>query len=107
MQTLKQVATTYNTATMREAHATARLLVFLYQQRRWRDAKLLGSVLDADNQQDPGSCSAQSLPESQHLEEVALLEGLVADMPSLQGFDFDQFLDMDMLRAVSGVDNTL
>ncbi|KAL4875902.1 hypothetical protein BJY04DRAFT_201014 [Aspergillus karnatakaensis] len=99
MQTLKQVATTYPTATMREAHATARLLVFLYQQRRHHDARLLGSVLDAHTEQESG---VQGLPGTANFEETALLEGLMADMPSLQGFDFDHFLNMDLLREGLG-----
>lgn len=106
MQTLKLVASTYNTATMREAYATARLLVFLYQQRRCHDARLLGNVLDTDFQSEPGSAGlkAQMPRVSPNLEEMQLLEELVADMPSLQGFDFDQFLNMDMLRSAQDMD---
>lgn len=106
MQTLKLSASTYNTATMREAYATARLLVFLYQQRRCHDARLLGNVLDVDSQQEPSSAGskAQMLRVSPNLEELPLLEELVADMPSLQGFDFDQFLNMDMFRSAQGMD---
>ncbi|KAL4928884.1 MFS transporter/fungal specific transcription factor domain-containing protein [Aspergillus undulatus] len=114
METIKLAASTYNTATMREAYATARLLVFLYQQRRCHDARLLRNVLDGDNQQGPGTAGSGSgsgsgsktpAPNgSTHLEDMPLLEELVADMPSLQGFDFEQFLDMDMLRSAQGMD---
>ncbi|KAL4946602.1 hypothetical protein BDV06DRAFT_208522 [Aspergillus oleicola] len=93
METLESATSTYNTATMREAYATARLLVFLYQQRRYHDAQLLGSVLDGDSQRET-AC---------HLDEMPLLGELVADMPSLQGFDIEQFLDMDMLRSAQGI----
>ena len=104
MQTVKLAASTYNTSTMREAYATARLLVFLYQQRRQHDAKLLGSILDSDSQ--PEGAKSQLLPRgTPSLGEMPLLEELVADMPGLQGFDFDQFLDMDMFRPVQGADN--
>lgn len=101
MQTLKLVASTYNTATMREAYATARFLVFVYQQRRFRDARLLGNVLDADAQPEPGSAASevQMSRFSPNLEEMPLLEELVADMPSLQKNVFDQFLNTDMLRS--------
>ena len=106
MQTLKLAASIYNTATMREAYATARLLVFLYQQRRYHDAQLLGNVLDVDSQPEPGSAGSKAqMPRvSPNLEEMPLLEELVADMPSLQGFDFDQFLNMDMFRSAQGMD---
>ncbi|KAL5335991.1 bicyclomycin resistance protein [Aspergillus crustosus] len=104
MQTVKMVASTYNTATMREAHSTARLLVFLYQQRRYHDAKLLGNVLDSDSELESGSGPLPVPTTGASVEEMALLEGLVADIPSLQGFDFDQFLDMDLLRLGMGVD---
>ena len=104
MQTVKLAASTYNTSTMREAYATARLLVFLYQQRRQHDAKLLGSILDSDSQ--PEGAKSQLLPRgTPSLGEMPLLEELVADMPGLHGFDFDQFLDMDMFRPVQGADN--
>ena len=103
MQTVKLAASTYNTSTMREAYATARLLVFLYQQRRHHDAKLLDSILDSDSQSE--GTKSQLLPRgTPGLEEMPLLEELVADMPGLQGFDFDQFLDMDMFRPVQGTD---
>jgi hypothetical protein len=53
VQTVKMVASIYNTPTMREAYTTARFLVFVYQQRRSRDVRLLTSVLDANGQ--PGT----------------------------------------------------
>ncbi|KAL4959535.1 MFS transporter/fungal specific transcription factor domain-containing protein [Aspergillus stella-maris] len=110
METLKLVASTYNTATMREAYATARLLVFLYQQRRYHDAQLLGSVLDGDSPQETSTITSTARAKTpilngiSHLEEMPLLGELVADMPSLQGLDIEQFLDMDMLRSAPGVD---
>lgn len=97
MQTIKLVARTYNTSTMREAYATARLLIYLYQQRRDRDARLLENVLDADllpnGSTQPNS---HSLHHTSNFEGMPLLEELIADMPNLQGFDFDQFLNMDV-----------
>ncbi|KAL4995054.1 hypothetical protein BDV10DRAFT_175538 [Aspergillus recurvatus] len=112
MQTVETVASTYNTPTMREAYTTARLLVFIYQQRRSRDAQLLASMLNADGLPqtlaEPGSAAGDaagdgmptSLPRpGPNLDEMPLLEELVADMPELQELDFDQFLSPDMLRS--------
>ncbi|KAL6229183.1 hypothetical protein BDW75DRAFT_250025 [Aspergillus navahoensis] len=108
MQTLKMVASTYNTPTMREAYTTARFLVFVYQQRRSRDVRLLASMLDADGQAqtlaEPGNAASDRMPTSlprpsPNLDEMPLLEELVADMSELQELDFDQFLSLDMLRS--------
>lgn len=100
MQTIKLVARTYNTTTMREAYATARLLIYLYQQRRDRDARLLGNVLDADLIPNGTAMPNSHTPHhSPNFEGMPLLEELIADMPNLQGFDFDQFLNMDMSRS--------
>ncbi|KAL5046166.1 hypothetical protein BDW71DRAFT_207527 [Aspergillus fruticulosus] len=107
MQTVKMVASTYNTPTMREAYTTARFLIFVYQQRRSRDVRLLNGVLDADGQPqaepEPGSVrngTQAALPRSSpNLDEMPLLEELVADMSELQELDFDQFLSLDMLRS--------
>ncbi|KAL4796705.1 bicyclomycin resistance protein [Aspergillus venezuelensis] len=110
METLKLAASTYNTATMREAYTTARLLVFLYQQRRYHDAQLLGSVLEGDSQQQTSTVDSTYLAKIpvpngiSHLEEMPLLGELVADIPSLQGFDIEQFLEMDMLRSAPAGD---
>lgn len=100
MQTIKLVARTYNTTTMREAYATARLLIYLYQQRRDRDARLLGNVLDAGLIPNGTAMPNSHTPHhSPNFEGMPLLEELIADMPNLQGFDFDQFLNMDMSRS--------
>ncbi|KZF18833.1 inosine monophosphate dehydrogenase [Xylona heveae TC161] len=91
MQTLRQVANTYNTATMREAHNTACLLIFLYQRRRSEDPS---ELRPSPRQMTPSS------------EGVSWLEGLVSELPNLQGFDFTQFLqDMnDLSQDVDVVD---
>ncbi|KAL2828338.1 hypothetical protein BJY01DRAFT_228510 [Aspergillus pseudoustus] len=94
LETLKLIASAYNTATMREAYATARLLAYLYQKRRSHDAQMLGSLLsrlefDSDN----SSIGGQTV--RPNLEEVPFLEELISDIPTLQGFDFEEFLNMD------------
>lgn len=89
MQTLGLVASTYDTSTMREAYSTARLLVFLFQKRRGDEALFLTALLD---EQEP--IAYQQFGSGS--EELSWLEGLVADMPSMQGVDLGQ-LQMDML----------
>ncbi|OJI88405.1 hypothetical protein ASPTUDRAFT_134689 [Aspergillus tubingensis CBS 134.48] len=95
MQTLRVVASTYDTETMREAYNTACLLILLYERRRRADTKLLSTVLQ-EYQQSPATES--SLQQMATSDEVSWLEGLVADVPTLQGLDFSQFLQPDMLR---------
>ncbi|KAF7173071.1 hypothetical protein CNMCM5623_005328 [Aspergillus felis] len=90
MQTLKLVASSYDTNTVREAYDTARLIVFLYQRRRSEDAKFLRDLLDKCQEQPESRFSPRQIGSA--FEEVSWLEGLIADMPSLQGFDLSQFL---------------
>ncbi|PWY72987.1 hypothetical protein BO70DRAFT_364753, partial [Aspergillus heteromorphus CBS 117.55] len=95
MQTLKLVASTYDTETMREAYGTACLLIMMYERRRRADTRLLSGLLE-DHQQPSGSQVLPGpIPSSN---EVTWLEGLVADVPTLQGLDFTQFLQADMAR---------
>lgn len=99
MQTMKLVTSTYNTSTMREAYAAAKLLVYLYQQRGDRDVRLLESVFDADSLPNGATLpSSRPLHHTPKFEGMPLLEELVAGMPNLQGLDFDQFLNMDSTR---------
>lgn len=88
MQTLALVASTYDTSVMREAHSTARLLVFLFQKRRG-DEFMFTTLLN-----EPATNGYQQFTSGS--EELSWLEGLVADMPSMQGVDLGQ-LQMDML----------
>ncbi|KAB8237942.1 MFS transporter/fungal specific transcription factor domain-containing protein [Aspergillus alliaceus] len=95
MQTLRLVAVTYDTETMREAYGTACLLILLYQRRRHADTKLLSGLLE-DHHQPSGADSPirATIPSS---DEVSWLEGLVAEVPTLQGLDFGQFWQPDMV----------
>ncbi|RDK42242.1 bicyclomycin resistance protein [Aspergillus phoenicis ATCC 13157] len=95
MQTLRVVASTYDTETMREAYNTACLLILLYERRRRADTRLLSTVLQEYQQSPATESPLQQMPTS---DEVSWLEGLVADVPTLQGLDFSQFLQPDMLR---------
>jgi hypothetical protein len=102
METLKLVASAYNTPTMREAYATARLLVYLYQQRRFHDAQVLGNLLSR-LETDSGRTSTE--PQDVHPSlEVPFLEELISDIPTLQGFDFEQFLNADVAGLAQGMD---
>ncbi|PYH78959.1 hypothetical protein BO82DRAFT_376861 [Aspergillus uvarum CBS 121591] len=101
MQTVTLVATTYDTATMREAYSTARLLVSLYQQRRSEDTRVLAEVLNLA----PGGGQAGDTgtePFSPRVDELSWLEGLVAEMPSLQGLELEPWLQGDVLAGGEG-----
>ncbi|KAL3466899.1 bicyclomycin resistance protein [Aspergillus heterothallicus] len=105
LETLKLVASTYNTPTMREAYATARLLVYLYQKRRSHDAQILGNLLSRlELESDSPSVGSHSMPSN--LDEVPFLEELISDIPTLQGFNFEQFLNMDLPAITEGMDVT-
>ncbi|KAL2784811.1 major facilitator superfamily domain-containing protein [Aspergillus keveii] len=105
METLKTVASAYNTPTMREAYATARLLVYLYQQRRFHDAQVLGNLLSRlESDSGRTSTEPQDIRRAPDLE-VPFLEELISDIPTLQGFDFEQFLNnADMAGIAQGMD---
>ncbi|KAL3488393.1 major facilitator superfamily domain-containing protein [Aspergillus germanicus] len=104
METLKLVASAYNTPTMREAYATARLLVYLYQQRRSHDAQVLGNLLSRlETDSGRTSTEPQEIPRAPDLG-VPFLEELISDIPTLQGFDFEQFLNADMAGIAQGMD---
>ncbi|OGM42381.1 protein RDR1 [Aspergillus bombycis] len=92
MQTLKLVSATYDTETMREAYGTARLLILLYQRRRRSDTRLLSGLLE--DHHEPSATESPIQPMIPTSDEVSWLEGLVADVPSLHGLDFSQFLQL-------------
>ncbi|RAL15570.1 uncharacterized protein BO97DRAFT_432125 [Aspergillus homomorphus CBS 101889] len=99
MQTVTLVASTYDTATMREAYSTARLLVSLYQQRRSEDTRVLAEVLNLAPGGQVGEASAVTEPFSPRVEELSWLEGLVAEMPSLQGIELEPWLQGEVLAG--------
>jgi hypothetical protein len=94
MQTLGQVASMYDTETMREAYSAACLLVMLHQQRRKDDLAILSEALYVHQQDIPIETPPQLDPNS---EEYSWLGALVADLPGLQRIDLDQFLNTDMI----------
>ncbi|KAJ5330045.1 hypothetical protein N7541_005827 [Penicillium brevicompactum] len=94
MQTLKLVASTYDTDSMREAWSAARLLVMLHQQRRKDDIAIFNQSLELETEQGPLEPPTQENPSA---EEYSWLGALVADLPGLQKVDLDQFLNADMM----------
>ncbi|KAL2811998.1 bicyclomycin resistance protein [Aspergillus granulosus] len=103
IETLRLVASAYNTPTMREAYATARLLVYLYQKRRSHDAQMLGNLLSRLELDSDGS-NAGNKNVRTNLEDVPFLEELISDIPTLQGFDFEQFLNTDLPDLTESMD---
>jgi len=91
MQALSRTAQTYNTEATREALDTAALLIYLYQKRKEKCTARLSDVL----RQYPvlHVTEAADTTRSQAPEDMAWLNDLVAEIPSLQDFDMDQFLN--------------
>ena len=136
MQTLRQVASAYDTEVMREAYSTAYLLILLHQRRKEEETRTLGDVLrsnpaaSAGRRPDPSISAPATAPATAHTpevagtqqqqspaeetnlqpqqqgpqydllsdsaEELAWLDNLVIDMPSLQNFDLESFLTMNL-----------
>lgn len=120
MQTLREVATAYDTDVLREAYSTAYLLIMLHQRRKEEETKALGDVLRAN----PAASAARGPPEpkpNEHLsvdppsetpsrdsgqkeharllsdsDDLSWIGDLVIDMPSLQNFDLERFLTTDV-----------
>ncbi|KAF2717898.1 hypothetical protein K431DRAFT_254481 [Polychaeton citri CBS 116435] len=102
MQTLKLVASIYDTKVMREAYSTACLLILLYHQRRTRDMKIFDEVLGTHcRQKDTGLPPRQPSPND---DEVSWLESLVNEMPSLQDVDIEHFLNADMIGQLFDIE---
>lgn len=122
MQTLREVASAYDTDVLREAYSTAYLLIMLHQRRKEEETRALGDVLranpaaSASRVPEPGSDAVSSEEEKpveeldgdaeQHelgfpplradSEDLSWLGDLVIDMPSLQNFDLERFLTTDV-----------
>lgn len=95
-QTLKLIASTYDTETMREAYSTACLLIMLHQQRRKDDITIFNEALHM--YQDERQVEPSPPQASPSAEEYTWLGALVADLPGLQRVDLDQFLNLDMIN---------
>ncbi|KAJ5467274.1 C6 transcription factor [Penicillium sp. IBT 31633x] len=108
MQTLRQIATSYNTEVMREAHHTAYLLVKLHQRQKEQDAKALDNIIQTEipasrPQNEPESLPAQSDPMDQP--NLSWMGNAMFEFPSLQNFYLDPpMMMMDDTRTIAGVD---
>lgn len=107
MQTLKHVADIYDTDTLKEAYRNAGLLVLLQQKRKDHDARHLSSVLDSHFA--PPVESDKEISEQRRqstMDDSEYLRDMVADMPSFETFDFDQFFiadnPWDFLGSIAG-----
>lgn len=117
MQTLREVATAYDTDVLREAYSTAYLLIMLHQRRKEEETRALGDVLRANpaasatrlpepkaDGNEPGSLPSQDcgINGQEHVslpfdsEDLSWIGDLVIDMPSLQNFDLERFLTTDV-----------
>ena len=98
MQTLENVAITYNTQTLQEAMRTASLVISLHQRRKEVDSARLNSVLRRHPISASGPSNAQNVttgdPQQQQLSSSTplWLDEAVASIPYLQNFDIDDFL---------------
>lgn len=97
METLGAIAGVYDTTSMKEAYSTARLLVLLHQKRKEEDAKTLSTVLLTQpplplSNGTPKSVTPQS---SNNPADLSWLGDFTTDMPGLQDFDWNQFLNDD------------
>ncbi|RKU39924.1 hypothetical protein DL546_001172 [Coniochaeta pulveracea] len=92
MQILSRIAQTYTTEATREALDTASLLIYLYQKRKEKCTARLNEVLK--QYPVPHLAEATETTRSQAPEEdMGWLNDLVAEIPNLQDFDVDQFLN--------------
>jgi hypothetical protein len=91
MQILRRIAQTYVTEATREALDTASLVIYLYQKRKEKCTARLNDVLK--QYPVPHLTEATETTRSQAPEDMGWLNDLVAEIPILQDFDVDQFLN--------------
>ncbi|GAD93682.1 C6 transcription factor [Paecilomyces variotii No. 5] len=97
MQTLHHLTSTFDTPVLKEACSTAHLLLWLHYKRRSEDVDIVGDILASDIPKplamDMGN---ENLAPSNEVE-LAWVDSLTADMPSLHDIDIDQLLSGDVL----------
>ena len=101
MQTLNLVTSFYNTEVIRQAYSAACLLVMIHQQRREDDVAIFGKALNNQQQERQVSSTPQS---NSSTEDNSWLESLVADFPGFEGFEPDEFLNVDVTNVSSFLD---
>lgn len=96
MRSLSRIAQTYRTEATREALETASLLIYLYQKRKEKCTARLSEVLrryPVPNVASAEAADATTRSQGQASEDMGWLNDLVAEIPNLQDFDVDQFLN--------------
>ncbi|OIW26926.1 hypothetical protein CONLIGDRAFT_635152 [Coniochaeta ligniaria NRRL 30616] len=94
MQSLSRIAQTYSTEATREALETASLLIYLYQKRKEKCTARLNEVLRLYPVRNVTEAGGADATRSQASEDMGWLNDLVAEIPNLQDFDVDQFLNL-------------
>ena len=95
MDTFQKVTEAYDTVTLNEAWNTARLILYLHQQRRCNDAQILNDVLSRsirieDAAPSVGSAETEWFNATDN--EVSWFNGLLGDFPSLQNLNANNLL---------------
>lgn len=94
MDCLSSIATIYDTEVIQEALGTASLLVLLHQKQKERCASMLGEILE--HNLVPSKEKARHGPNAPYMEDLGWLSGLAAEIPSLQDFRIDEFLNWNL-----------
>ena len=98
IQTLQTVANAYPTATLKEAYNTACLVLCLHRQRRLNDAQIIDTALSrlpigGETMLDPGQNNPVEQWNAPNEREVAWIEALMGEFPSLQTVDVGNLLN--------------
>lgn len=105
MQTVRQIATTYDTEVMREAHHTAYLLIKLHQRQKEQDAKALDNIIQTELPVSAIRTQPVDLPAQTDLMDqpnLSWMSNAMFEFPSLQNFYLDPPLMMDTEAQVEG-----
>lgn len=92
METLCQVASTYNTTAMRDAICAAKRLVLLYRQRRTNDVIVLGETLSLPQQRRLNVDESQPPNLWSNTEQLSWFMDLAGGLPSLEGITLEEDL---------------
>lgn len=101
MQTLRLVASIYDTDTIKNACRTAEILIFLYQRRRRDDIKLMDDVL---RMHERGTEEMVQQPVWPDPDQLSWVESLVVGIPSLEGIEFEQLYPQGSNLSTEGSD---
>lgn len=98
MQTLQSVAAAYPTDTLHDAYNTACLVLWMHQQRRLNDAKIIDGILSrlagtGEMALDSGYDNPADVWATPTEEEVAWIDALISEFPSLHNFGAENILN--------------